>query len=687
MSFDGVVGIDLGTTNSAMAIINSRGQPEVVPNAEGKRITPSVVQIRPDGTALVGESAKQEIVIEKENSAVFFKRDMGTSATYEYRGRIYSPVDLSAEVLKKLKMDGETALAIPIRRAVITVPAYFQDGARVATRTAGEMAGLEVVQIISEPTAAALAYGLKHEREEIVLVYDLGGGTFDISLVRIAADGIEVVGTDGNHTLGGKDWDDRLVQYLCDEFRQRQGIDPLDDAYTFQELLIRAEEAKKALSERTKAIVPVNCQGRMDRIEITREQFEAITKDLLAQTEHLIGKVLEETRFAMADISSLLMVGGSTRMPMCAALVRRLAGKDPNTAVNPDECVAVGAAIQGAMYANTRPIAGLRFSLPENIRDVMSHSMGMVAISADGERYVNSVLIPKNTIIPCRETRPYQVATRDGRDNSASVFVTQGEGDDPSNSSFVGKYVIGEINHVKRKPAILDIIYEYDRSGVVNISATERSTGGNLPVTKEPIPEDMSWVSRSPKEAALAHKTVYLVVDISGSMAGQPLDDAKRAAKTFVEKSDLAHTSIGLISFESTVQVDQPATQDARALQRTIRGWTARGGTQQPLQSALDALVSVPGPRFLVVLTDGQWAGQEDAERCAAECRRAGIEIIATGFGGADEAFLRRIATSDQAALYSDSAQLVAAFGQIAQVLVENDASSGAGRLSWLKQR
>lgn len=682
-----VVGIDLGTTNSSIAHINEFGRPEVIPNSDGKKITPSVVQLRADGSALVGEAAKLEMALEKENTAHFFKRDMGTPAVYEYHERNYTPVDLSAEVLKQLRRDAETALGAQVRRAVITVPAYFHDGPRIATRQAAERAGLEVVQIINEPTAAALAYGLKRsEGEEVLMVYDLGGGTFDITLVRIAPDSIEVLGTDGNHTLGGKDWDDRLLEYICAEFERRQGVNPLDDPYTFQELLIRAEEAKKTLSSRAGAVVPVNCQGRMDRIEVTRQQFESLTGDLLSQTEMLMNKVLEEASYDYSRIGSVLMVGGSTRMPACLELVRRLTGKTPNTSVNPDECVALGAAVQGAQYESGA--AGLVYQparrdtgsgmILRSVQDVMSHSMGMIAVSADGERYVNSILIPKNRHIPCKEVRPYKVRTRAGVNNNTSVYVTQGEGEDVGNCSFVGKYVIGDIEHDK-KDALLNISYEYDRSGVVSVSATDKKSGRALAVRKEPVPDDMTWIYKSPKETAqVAPKTVYLAVDLSGSMSGKPLEEAKKAVHAFVHSSDLAHTSVGLISFSDRVRLDQSATQDGRKLARAVDSWAINGGGlgygngAQPFDTALNELKDRRGARYFVVLTDGVWSDQSFAEARAKACQQAQIEIIAIGFGGADEGFLRRIATSDQTALHVGGGDLTSAFENIAQVLVES---------------
>lgn len=685
MSADLVVGIDLGTTNSAIAYINQWGRPEVIPSPEGHHTTSSVVQFRADGQVVVGEAAKQEIALEKENTAHFFKRDMGTTAAYEYRGRQYTPAALSAEVLKKLKADAEQHLGQAVERAVITVPAYFHDGPRIATREAGKLAGLEVAQMINEPTAAAFAYGLKQtQQEEIVLVYDLGGGTFDVTLVRIAPDAIEVIGTDGNHNLGGKDWDDRLLQYLCAEFQQRHGMDPLADPYTFQELLLRAEDAKKSLSARASAIVPINCGGKMDRIEVTRQRFDELTGDLLAQTEILMNKVLEETRYDYSRITGVLMVGGSTRMPACLELVRRATGKTPNTSINPDECVALGAAIQASEYSGERRTSGGGLALlkRERVSDVMSHSLGMIAETKDRDRYINTVLIAKNSAIPSRQMRPYKVRTRDGFDNKTAVFVTQGEGEDPANCSFVGKYEIRGITHQPKGEAVLAISYEYDRSGVVTVSAAERSSERALAVEKQPLPEDMSWVFGKPREQVAArHKTIYLAVDLSGSMSGQPLEDAKKAMHSFVTNSDLAHTSIGLISFSDTVSVDREATQDGKKLRDAINDWeigaTGYGNATHPFKDVLRLLKDGNDLRFCVVLADGVWSCQPQAIEAARQCHQLGIQVIAIGFGSADQSFLRSIANSEQGALFVSQSDLAATFENIAQVLVESESEPG----------
>jgi molecular chaperone DnaK (HSP70) len=676
MPHSDLIGIDLGTTNSAIAHLDAYGKPVVIPSAEGRPIVPSVVQLREDGTALVGDEAKHAIALEKEHTAQFFKRDMGTDASYSYRGRLHTPVTLSAEVLKKLKADAEAALGHPVRRAVITVPAYFQDAARLATCEAGKLAGLEVLQVVNEPTAAALAYGLGNRPgRERVLVYDLGGGTFDVTLVELDAGVIRVLATDGNHFLGGKDWDDTLMRHVCERFEAEQGVDPLDDAYAYQEILVRVEEAKKTLSERARATVLINCLGKMARIEVTREDFDARTADLLHQTESLVRRVLADAGVALAEVDAVLMVGGSTRMPQCGALVQRLFGKAPTTSVNPDECVAIGAVIQGALTLGVpeQPTGATRL-LPARVQDVMSHSLGMIAVSADESHYLNSILIPKNRPIPATETRPFR-AKLHGPAGTISVYVTQGEDAEPAHCTFVGKYVVSGIEARAGESPVLDIAYAYDASGIVTVAARQRDTGRALTVTKEAVPADMSWLHERPGAAhVVVPKTIYLAIDLSGSMAGHPLAQAQAAMRGFVRNCDMSHMSVGLIGFANHVAVHEQACRDARRLEAAIGRLAVSsrlgyGNEGDPFEQALQLLAQEPGQRFVLVLADGVWDDQRLAIQRARACHEAGIDVIAIGFGGADHAFLRAIASTDEGSIFTTNLQ--SAFENIAQVLVE----------------
>src|SRR6185295_11312763 len=415
------IGIDLGTTNSAIAYINAAGRPEVVPNREGSPITPSVIDFSCDPPR-VGEEAKESQGLGEESIASFFKRSMGNpNFVLELGGRPRTPIDLSALVLKKLKEDAEAKLGTPITQAVITVPAYFNNAQREATIEAGRRAGLEVLRIINEPTAAAIAFGL-HETKttQRVLVYDLGGGTFDVSLVEITSENISVLATDGDHNLGGKDWDDRVAVYLGQSFAEAHGVNPVDSSVSFNDLLVRAEEGKKALSSRNSTRVAIHYEGQREAYELTREKFQELTQDLMERTQCLAEQVLAEAGVKWTNLSGVLLVGGSTRMPMVHDYVRRMSGKEPMTGANVDEAVALGAAIQAAIDLREKSggkqetffLGGSR-----RIQDVMSHSLGVIALSEDRKSCINSIIIPKNTPVPSKASKPYQLRTREGQDN------------------------------------------------------------------------------------------------------------------------------------------------------------------------------------------------------------------------------------------------------------------------------
>ena len=673
------IGIDLGTTNSVIAHINAAGRAEVILNAEGKPITPSVVYFG-ENPPLVGDSAKEKQAEGDDRVASFFKRSMGDPTfVINHAGRDWTPTDLSALVLGKLKTDAETALGVPIRQAVITVPAYFNDAQRKATLAAGEQSGLEVLCIINEPTAASLAYRV-HEtgKTETVLVYDLGGGTFDVSLVRLAPDELTVLATDGDHALGGKDWDDRIANFLADCFAQEHGVNPLTDNLSSNEILILAERTKKTLKDRQSTKATIHHDGRSGTYELTRVRFEELTRDLMERTQRLCELVLQAKALTWSELTGVLLVGGSTRMPMVQDYVSRMSGKKPMTGVNVDEVVALGAAVMAAKTISER--SGTKtFALGASRRtsDVMSHSLGMVAISADNRRYVNSIILPKNRPIPDEAVRPYQLRTSEGGTNELEVYMTQGESDVPRECSLLGKYRFQGITPTTDHVAVLDITYRYDRNGVVQIEAKERSTGKALPLTVEELPADMSWLDRAPaRSGARQHLTAYLAFDLSGSMRGAPLGEAQEAAREFLRQSDLNTSTIGLISFADRVLTDQAACQNAKSLEHAIQsmhiGQVGGGNSASPFTHAHQLLRDVNGARFLIVLTDGVWSDQPNAIREAKACHEAGIEIIAIGFGGADNAFLRAIATTEKGSYFAKTGELVSTFGTIAQELMES---------------
>jgi molecular chaperone DnaK len=683
------VGIDLGTTYSVVAYINANGQPEVIPNERERSITPSVVYF--DGVhPIVGDEAKEQQALGKTEVASFFKRHMGNPEfLFSSYGQDYTPIDLSALVLAHLKAQAEQYLGTTVIDAVVTVPAYFTHTQRTATIEAGRKAGLKVLKIISEPTAAALAYGLRtNQHEQFVLVYDLGGGTFDVSLVSITPTELNVVGTDGDHNLGGKDWDDCLIRYLAQQFEDEYGMELVGD--DFNELCVQAEKLKFALSARQSADIRVQAGGHMGTYTVTREQFENLTRNLMERTEVLTERVLVDVipRRTWSDISGVLPVGGSTRMPMVRTYIERMSGRPPMGGINPDEAVALGAAIQAAMEMEDRQgpnkptffLAGRKTTT-----DVVAHSLGMIAENEDRSRYVNSILIRKNLAIPSSETRPYRMAVRRKGDTELEVFLTQGESDDPQQCAYLGRYVFTDFSLTTEKFAILDITYQYDKNGVVHISAVERATGKPLKLSVEPVPPDVParFEGRPIDKYAREHLTVYLAFDLSGSMSGRPLAEAQKAAEEFVSQCDLTTTSVGLISFSDRVHVDQGATQNNKEITKAIRnlriGRTGGGNAGHPFDVIHDRLHNTTGIRYTVVLADGVWAHQETAVRQAQRCHAAGIEIIAVGFGGADRAFLSRIASSSEQSFFTSMNGLTEAFSTIAQELTETGGETRPG--------
>ncbi|MBN1966887.1 MAG: Hsp70 family protein, partial [Anaerolineae bacterium] len=579
-----VVGIDLGTTFSAVATIGPDGRAFVIPNDYGDLLTPSVVDLR-ESPPLVGQEAKDRQEFGDPGIYAFFKRDMGDrNALYIEGDQHYTPVDLSALVLAYLKRCAELHFREPVRDAVITVPAYFNNMQREATIAAGRRAGLNVLRIISEPTAAALAYGMRPAPgTSRVLVYDLGGGTFDISLVEIGPYDLRVIATAGDHYLGGKDWDDRILQDLSARFEREFGVELIGD--DFNELLVKAEQVKIALSTRQAVRITVQGQGRSGTYEITRADFEAQTGDLLARTEQLVEGVLEEAGQTWDGLAGVLLVGGSTRMPMVREYVGRMSGQPPVAGVDPDQAVALGAAIQAAMDHEERhaDAPALLLTGRKTTVDVISNSLGMIAESADRSRYLNSIIIHKNQPIPCAQTRPFQL--RVGRSGQArlEVFMTQGEVEAPEGCAYLGKYVFSGFPPLRSDHAVIDVTYAYDRNGVVQVSAVERSTQQPLALAVEPLPPDVPGRFLLPPEDIVVpqHLTLYMAFDLSGSMTGGPLREAQKAAHGFLSQIDLAAASIGLIEFSDRVQTTVRASQNAALISKGIErmsigrtGWT-----------------------------------------------------------------------------------------------------------------
>ena len=672
------VGIDLGTTYSAVARYDrNANKPVMIPNAFGKEITPSVICFLDDGDILVGEDAKDMQSNGTGVNAAAFKRNMGDgSIAVSFNGKDYTSEDLSAMLLKHLIEDAEKATGEKIEEAVITVPAYFNDFQRTATIRAGESCGIKVPKIINEPTAAAISYGYKHSADKTVMVYDLGGGTFDVTIVRISKGNIEVVGTEGNHILGGKDWDAAIVKYVCDQFIDEYDVDPRDDLPTKNELIVAAEGYKKTLSIAESVTIPLNYDGYSAKYTLTRDEFESMTEHLLAATKDVCMDLISDLNMSWSDIDEILLVGGSTRMPSVARFLKDLTGREVIAHSDTDLAVAKGAAIVSELY-NSKA-TGLRAEM--TVIDVTAHSLGALSVSPDGSKFVNEIIIKKNSKVPCTASRQFTIKKGNMTDR-IEVYTLQGESRMPLDCNVLAKVVItGFYNN--GQGLNVDIEYNYDQNGVVNIAAYQ--DGEPLTVEAQPIDEDIRWMGGSPKNRRSDEcilKNIAICVDLSRSMDGEPIERAKASIRDFVNTLQNDDTYFSLIGFGDKIKVVQELSNDPRAVLASIDElkvkMVGRGTDASPLDTARSMLGSKPGVGIIVVLTDGIWGKRDRAVEQAIGCRNDNITIIAVGLGEADTSFLRQIATVDDGALFTTIDRLGDTFGTIATAI-----SSGSMGLS-----
>ena len=670
------VGIDLGTTYSAVARYDKNtNKPVMIPNAFGKEITPSVICFLDDGDILVGEDAKDMQSNGTGVNASAFKRNMGDgSIAVSFNGKDYTSEDLSAMLLKHLIADAERATGERIDEAVITVPAYFNDFQRTATIRAGESCGVKIPKIINEPTAAAISYGYKHSSDKTVMVYDLGGGTFDVTIVRISKGNIEVVGTEGNHILGGKDWDAAIVKYVCDQFIDEFDVDPRDDLPTKNELIVAAEGYKKTLSIAENVTIPLNYDGYSAKYTLTRDEFESMTEHLLSATKDVCMSLIGDLGMSWTDIDEILLVGGSTRMPSVARFLRDLTGREVIAHGDTDLAVAKGAAITAELYCSTA--TGLRAM---QIADVTAHSLGVLSVSQDGKKYVNEIMIKRNSKVPSTVRRQFTIKKGNVTDK-IEVFTLQGESRVPLDCNVLAKVVITGFYN-RGQGVIVDIEYNYDENGVVNITAYQ--DGEPLQVVAEPVPEDIRWMGGSPKDRRgdeTIIKNIAICVDLSRSMDGEPIEAAKQSIRDFVNVLQDEETYFSLIGFGDKIKVVQELTNDPRVILGSIDElkvkMVGRGTDASPLDVA-HSILSRPGVGIIVVLTDGIWGKRDRAVDQAMSCRSDNITIIAIGLGEADTSFLRQIATVEDGALFTTIDRLGDTFGTIATAI-----SSGSMGLS-----
>ena len=468
------VGIDLGTTNSVVAVMEG-GEPTVIPNSEGSRLTPSVVAFTKGGERLVGVGAKRQAVLNPERTISSIKRQMGTDHKITIGSKHYTPEEISAMVLQKLKTDAEAYLGEPVKSAVITVPAYFNDAQRTATKTAGEIAGLEVLRIINEPTAASLAYGLDKKGSETILVWDLGGGTFDVSILEVGEGVFEVKSTSGDTHLGGDDWDQRIADYIADEFKKEQGIDLRKDRQALQRLQEAAEKAKVELSSVVNTtinlpFVTADAEGpkHLD-IPLTRAKFEELTHDLAERCVGPFKRAIADAKLKPDDLNEIILVGGATRMPMIQELVRKLSGgKEPNKGVNPDEVVAVGAAIQAGVLGG-------------EVKDVVLLDVTPLSLGVETLGGVMTRLIDRNTTIPTRKSQTFTTSA-DGQ-TEVEIHVLQGEREMARDNKTLGRFHLTGIPPAPRGIPQIEVSFDIDANGIVNVSAKDLATQRTQSIT------------------------------------------------------------------------------------------------------------------------------------------------------------------------------------------------------------
>jgi molecular chaperone DnaK len=470
-----IIGIDLGTTNSCVAVMEG-GKPTVIANQEGARTTPSIVAFTKNGERLVGEPAKRQAVTNAEKTIASIKRDMGTDNGRKIDDKKYSPQQISAMILQKLKADAEGYLGESVTEAVITVPAYFNDAQRQATKDAGKIAGLDVKRIINEPTAAALAYGLDNEKEQKIMVYDLGGGTFDVSIIEIGDGVIEVLATNGDTRLGGDDFDNRVTQWMIDEFKKAEGVDLSADKMALQRLKEAAEKAKKELSSATTTninlpFITANQDGpKHFDMNLTRAKFDELTHDLVEKTAIPVQNAMKDAGLTNSDLGQVLLVGGSTRIPAVQDKVKQLTGKEPSKSLNPDECVAIGASIQGGKLAGD---AGAG--------DILLLDVTPLSLSIETMGGVATRLIERNTTIPTKKSQIFSTAA--DNQTAVDINVVQGERQFARDNKSLGQFRLDGIPPARRGVPQIEVTFDIDANGIVNVSAKDLGTGKEQHIT------------------------------------------------------------------------------------------------------------------------------------------------------------------------------------------------------------
>ena len=620
-----IIGIDLGTTNSCVAVMEG-GKPTVIANTEGVRTTPSIVAFTKTGERLVGEPAKRQAVTNADRTISSIKRHMGTDYKVDIDGKKYTPQEISAMILQKLKADAESYLGEKVTEAVITVPAYFNDAQRQATKDAGKIAGLDVKRIINEPTAAALAYGLDNEKEQKIMVYDLGGGTFDVSIIEIGDGVIEVLATNGDTHLGGDDFDNRITQWMIDEFKKTEGVDLSGDKMALQRLKEAAEKAKKELSSATTTninlpFITATAEGpkHLD-MNLTRAKFDELTSDLIERTAIPVQNALRDAGLTAAELSKVLLVGGSTRMLSAQEKVKQLTGKEPSKSLNPDECVAIGAAIQGGKLAGD---AGAG--------DILLLDVTPLSLSIETMGGVATKLIERNTTIPTKKSQVFSTAA--DNQTAVDIHVVQGEREFARDNKTLGQFRLDGILPARRGVPQIEVTFDIDANGIVNVSAKDLGTGKEQHITIT----SGSNMSKDDIDKAVKEAAAYEAEDKKKKEA----IDTRNEADSMVFQTEKAMEEVG----DKIDANDKTAVEaDLNALKEAINKAPAEQMTDaqvEEIKAAKEKLMNSAQKLFAKVYEQAQ-AAQGAAGAQGQAGPQAGQSASQAGYG-AFPAFIRWI--------------------------------------------